>query len=66
MASAPRNLTVRSCALIQAGIGEWYFVNDHIRLRAQHFSDAALDGSNRNFALNTPRKRGWGLSWDWR
>jgi hypothetical protein len=56
--------------LIQAGIGESYFVNDHIAiylgLQAQHVSNAGLNGSNRNFALNTAESVVVGLSWYWR
>jgi len=56
--------------LIQAGIGESYFVNDHIAiylgLQAQHISNAGLNGSNRNFALNTAEGVVVGLSWYWR
>lgn len=44
--------------LIEAGVGGSYFVSDntavYVGLRAQHISNAGLNGGNRNFALNTP------------
>jgi len=43
--------------LIQAGFGESYFLTDqtalYLGLQAQHISNAGLNGTNRNFALNT-------------
>jgi hypothetical protein len=53
--------------VIQAGIGESYFVTDHaaiyVGLQAQHISNAGLNGSNRNFALNTVESAVIGVSW---
>jgi hypothetical protein len=47
--------------LIEGGVGEEYFVTEHtslyLGLQAQHISNAGLDGSNQNYALNTP----WGV-----
>jgi hypothetical protein len=44
--------------LIQAGAGVSYFVTDRnavcVGLRAQHISNAGLNGSNVNYSLNTP------------
>jgi hypothetical protein len=55
--------------LIQAGIGESYFVNKHLAiylgLQAEHISNAGLNGSNRNFALNTVESGVVGVSWYW-
>jgi hypothetical protein len=53
--------------LIQAGVGGSYFVNNHIAiylgLQAQHLSNAGLNGSNQNYALNTVESVGFGVSW---
>ncbi len=53
--------------LIQAGIGESYFVTDraaiYFGLQAQHISNAGLNGSNRNYALNTVEGVVIGFSW---
>jgi hypothetical protein len=53
--------------LIQAGFGESYFVNNHaaiyLGLQAQHISNAGLNGSNRNYALNTVESVVVGVSW---
>jgi hypothetical protein len=53
--------------LIQAGIGESYFVNNHaaiyLGLQAQHISNAGLNGSNRNYSLNTVESVVVGVSW---
>jgi hypothetical protein len=53
--------------LIQAGIGESIFVSEHFAiyagLQAQHISNAGLNGSNRNFALNTAEGVVVGMSW---
>jgi Lipid A 3-O-deacylase (PagL) len=53
--------------LIQAGFGESYFANEHAAiyfgLQAQHISNAGLDGSNRNYALNTVESAVVGVSW---
>jgi hypothetical protein len=44
--------------LIEGSVGEEYFVGDrtaiYLGLEAQHISNAGFDGSNRNYALNTP------------
>ena len=53
--------------LIRAGIGGSYCVTDnaalYVGLRAQHISKAGLNGSNRNYALNTPFGMVIGGSW---
>lgn len=53
--------------LIQAGFGESYFVTGntaiYFGLQAQHISNAGLNGSNRNFALNTVESVVVGVSW---
>lgn len=53
--------------LIQAGIGVSYFVTQHSAiyagLSAQHVSNAGLNASNSNFALNTPVGAVAGVSW---
>lgn len=53
--------------LIEAGIGGSYFVSDRIAiyagLNAQHISNAGLNGTDRNFALNTPLGVVMGVSW---
>jgi Lipid A 3-O-deacylase (PagL) len=53
--------------LIQAGIGELYFVNNHIAiylgLQAEHISNAGLNGSNQNYALKTIESLVFGVSW---
>jgi hypothetical protein len=53
--------------LIQAGIGESYFVNNqtaiYLGLQAQHISNAGLNGSNRNYSLNTVESAVLGISW---
>jgi hypothetical protein len=53
--------------LIQAGIGESFFVTEQFAiyagLQAQHISNAGLNGSNRNFALNTVEGGVVGISW---
>jgi len=53
--------------LIQAGFGESYFVTDrtalYLGLQAQHVSNAGLNGSNRNFALNTLESLVVGVQW---
>ncbi len=53
--------------LIQAGIGESYFVTEraaiYLGLQAQHISNAGLNGSNRNYALNTVEGVVIGCSW---
>ena len=53
--------------LIQAGVGESYFVNNHaaiyLGLQAQHISNAGLNGSNRNYSLNTVEGVVLGVSW---
>jgi hypothetical protein len=53
--------------LIQAGIGESYFVNNHaaiyLGLQAQHISNAGLNGSNRNYSLNSVESLVLGVSW---
>lgn len=53
--------------LIQAGVGESYFVNNrtaiYLGMQAQHISNAGLNGSNRNYALNTVESFVFGLSW---
>lgn len=53
--------------LIQAGVGESYFVNNHtalyLGLQAQHISNAGLNGGNRNYALNTVESVVVGVSW---
>ena len=45
--------------LIQAGVGESYFVNErvaiYVGLQAQHISNARLNGSNKNYALTPSR-----------
>jgi hypothetical protein len=52
--------------LIQAGVGESYFVNERVAiylgLQAQHISNAGLNGSNRNYALNTVESVVFGVS----
>jgi hypothetical protein len=53
--------------LIQAGVGESFFVNNntaiYLGLQAQHISNAGLNGSNRNYALNTVESVVLGVSW---
>lgn len=53
--------------LIQAGVGGSYFVTDnaavYVGLRAQHISNAGLNGTDRNYALNTPLGIVIGGSW---
>jgi Lipid A 3-O-deacylase (PagL) len=53
--------------LIQAGVGESYFANNHAAiyfgLQAQHISSAGLNGSNRNYSLNTVESVVVGISW---
>lgn len=53
--------------LIQAGFGESYFVTGdmaiYFGLQAQHISNAGLNGSNRNYALNTVESVVVGVSW---
>ncbi len=53
--------------LIQAGIGVSYFISPqaaiYVGLQAQHISNAGLDGSNDNFALNTAAGMVIGFSW---
>ena len=51
-------LTGSFMAAIRGEIGGSYFVNDHaafyLALQGEHFSNAGLNGPNRNYALNTP------------
>jgi hypothetical protein len=53
--------------LIQAGIGESYFVNNqmaiYLGLQAQHISNAGLNGSQRNYSLNSVESVVVGVSW---
>ena len=53
--------------LIQAGIGVSYFVTErsaiYTGLNAQHISNAGLNASQDNFALNTPVGVVLGMSW---
>lgn len=55
---AENRLTGPFMALIQAGAGASYFFSDrtslYVGLQAQHLSNASLNGSLRNFDLNTP------------
>ena len=53
--------------LIQAGVGVSYFTTQHTALyfglQAQHISNAGLNGTNRNFSLNTVESFVVGVSW---
>jgi hypothetical protein len=53
--------------LIQAGVGISYFVTErsavYAGLNAQHISNARLNASQDNFALNTPIGVVLGMSW---
>jgi hypothetical protein len=53
--------------LIQAGVGVSYFVTErgavYAGLNAQHISNAGLNASQDNFALNTPVGVALGMSW---
>jgi hypothetical protein len=52
---------------IKGGIGVSYFISEnaaaYVGLQAQHLSNAGLNGSNRNYSLNTPTSFAIGASW---
>ncbi len=52
---------------IKAGVGASYFISEHVAayagLQAQHISNAGLNGSNRNYSLNTAVSFTVGASW---
>jgi hypothetical protein len=52
---------------IRGEVGGLYFVNDHagisLALQGEHFSNAGLNGPNRNFTLNTPWAGVFGVSY---
>lgn len=54
-------------ASVHGEIGECYFLAAHqaiyLGLQGQHFSNAGLNGPNRNFSLNTPWAGVLGYSW---
>jgi hypothetical protein len=60
-------LTGSFMATIRGEIGGSYFVNEHaaiyLALQGEHFSNAGLNGPNRNFALNTAWAGVFGLSY---
>lgn len=54
-------------ATIRGEIGGSYFISEHaafyLGLQGEHFSNAGLNGSNHNFALNTPWGGVFGVSY---
>jgi hypothetical protein len=62
------DLNIGGSATKRDGIGESHFLTDHtviiyVGLKAPHISNAGLNGSNRNFALNTVKSVVISVSW---
>jgi hypothetical protein len=63
-------LTGPFMSLIRGEAGGSYFLNDHaalyVGLQAEHYSNAELNGADRNYSLNSPWGGVFGISWYFR